>query len=129
MSDVSYVTYFTHLFLNVQFQGTGRDMANSKCGSTMEEPSNSVRRCYRLESWVSDIKHQPIFLRQPIFSLLQLVPFTSLFSASRNFPARPPPYSPPTGGYYQAPPPAYSPPQGPMYGFVPTQTFPDAPPG
>ena len=41
----------------------------------------------------------------------------------------PPPYIPPSGPYYQAPPPAYTPPGGQQYGFVPTQTFPDAPPG
>ena len=57
-------------FLNVRFQGTGRDMANLKCGSTMEEPSNSDRQCCRLESWVSDINRRPI---SPLFSLFQLL--------------------------------------------------------
>lgn len=43
--------------------------------------------------------------------------------------AAPPPYSPPTGSWYQAPPPAYTPsPQG-YYGWMPpTQAFPSGPP-
>ncbi|XP_037905437.1 WW domain-binding protein 2 isoform X2 [Hermetia illucens] len=50
--------------------------------------------------------------------------------AQRNFNNdAPPPYTPPTGGWYQAPPPAYAPnPQG-YYGWVPpTQAFPNGPP-
>lgn len=41
----------------------------------------------------------------------------------------PPPYTPPTGSWYQAPPPAYTPnPQG-YYGWLPnTQNFPNGPP-
>ncbi|CAH1795578.1 unnamed protein product [Owenia fusiformis] len=48
--------------------------------------------------------------------------------ARRRMTPQPPVYSQPTGNYYQAPPPAYTPPQTPLYGFVPTQTFPTAPP-
>ncbi|ESO93287.1 hypothetical protein LOTGIDRAFT_216116 [Lottia gigantea] len=48
--------------------------------------------------------------------------------ASRNRPAQPPPYSPPTGPIYQAPPPAYEAPHTQYYDWVPYQTFPTAPP-
>ncbi|XP_065215473.1 WW domain-binding protein 2 isoform X1 [Planococcus citri] len=41
----------------------------------------------------------------------------------------PPPYSPPTGPWYQAPPPAYTPPAAGYYGWVPpTHAFPEPPP-
>ncbi|CAH2981220.1 unnamed protein product [Chilo suppressalis] len=43
--------------------------------------------------------------------------------------APPPPYTPPTGGWYAAPPPAYAPPPQGYYGWVPPYTaFPDQPP-
>ncbi|KAK3882592.1 hypothetical protein Pcinc_013039 [Petrolisthes cinctipes] len=53
--------------------------------------------------------------------------------ASRNmgqqFRDAPPPYSPPTSTWTQAPPPAYAPPPGGYYGWVPpVNTFPDRPP-
>ncbi|XP_045105001.1 WW domain-binding protein 2-like isoform X2 [Portunus trituberculatus] len=41
----------------------------------------------------------------------------------------PPPYTPPTGTWTQAPPPAYAPPAGGYYGWAPpVNTFPDRPP-
>ncbi|KAK2169428.1 hypothetical protein LSH36_10g11090 [Paralvinella palmiformis] len=48
--------------------------------------------------------------------------------SSRHSPAQPPPYTAPSGSYYQAPPPAYAPPQDPYYSFVPYAAFPTAPP-
>ncbi|GAB6025768.1 hypothetical protein CHUAL_011750 [Chamberlinius hualienensis] len=50
-------------------------------------------------------------------------------TAARFMPHEPPPYTPPSGPYYQAPPPAYTPPPGGFYGFVPpTHIFAAAPP-
>jgi len=49
--------------------------------------------------------------------------------ATKNRPANPPAYYPTmSSNYYQAPPPAYAPPSGPNYGFIPYDTFPNAPP-
>lgn len=55
-------------------------------------------------------------------------------AATRNmdssFRDAPPPYTPPSAPWAQAPPPAYAPPTGGYAGWVPpTATFPDRPPG
>lgn len=57
--------------------------------------------------------------------------YCGLFAASRNASGDvPPPYSPPTGPWYQAPPPAYAPNPSGYYGWAPPyQAFPGQPPG
>lgn len=61
---------------------------------------------------------------------LGLICSTLLATGNGPVPDIPPPYSAPTGPWYQAPPPAYTPPTAGYYGWVPpTNVFPEAPPG
>ncbi|KAL1129114.1 hypothetical protein AAG570_013645 [Ranatra chinensis] len=81
-------------------------------------------------NWVGEAKFKLIFKKGGAIDYGQAM-LKAAHLASRNSSSadNPPPYSPPTGPWYQAAPPSYAPPQAGYYGWVPpTHVFPDQPP-
>lgn len=80
-------------------------------------------------NWTGEAKFKMIFKKGGCIDFAQAM-MKAVAMASRNASGDvPPPYTPPTGPWYQAPPPAYTPNPTGYYGWVPpTHVFPDQPP-
>ncbi|KAG8236751.1 hypothetical protein J437_LFUL015580 [Ladona fulva] len=81
-------------------------------------------------NWIGEVKFKLMFKSGGAIDFGQAM-LKAAQMASGNGPPRdaPPPYTPPTGGWYAAPPPAYAPPPNGYYGWTPpVHVFPDHPP-
>ncbi|CAB0019956.1 unnamed protein product [Nesidiocoris tenuis] len=99
----------------------------------LEQPvfgANYLKGKVRAQSngnWIGEAKFKIVFKKGGCIDFAQAM-LKAVSMASRNASGDvPPPYSAPTGPWYQAPPPAYAP--NGYYGWIPpTNAFPDQPP-
>lgn len=98
----------------------------------IEQPvfgANYIRGKVRAQengNFVGEAKFKMVFKSGGAIDFAQAMQRAAHMAKQNAHNAAPPPYTPPSGNWYEAPPPNYQPPPN-YYGWLPTQVFPNGP--